>query len=234
MTANNSTPADGQSAVPTEMPSGDDPFKAVREREHARIFDPATQQHPGIILGLALANRKFRDPNTDEVRDIYINVPGDDVQITLPTGGSPPRPTSALCTVVDFYESKMHEYDSTLAFMPLSELQKIRRMFGPDGEGTVSSIQIKLKPGANLEGAQRKLTALFPPDIYPYQVQTWMDVQRPLLAAVQLEITILNILLFLIIAVAGFGILATFFMIVVEKTKGHWDPESAGRCPAAA
>jgi lipoprotein-releasing system permease protein len=34
-----------------------------------------------------------------------------------------------------------------------------------------------------------------------------------------MEITVLNILLFLIIAVAGFGILATFFMIVVEKTR---------------
>ena len=34
-----------------------------------------------------------------------------------------------------------------------------------------------------------------------------------------MELTILNILLFLIIAVAGFGILATFYMIVVEKTK---------------
>ena len=43
--------------------------------------------------------------------------------------------------------------------------------------------------------------------------------QGPLLAAVQMETTLLNILLFLIIAVAGFGILATFFMIVVEKTK---------------
>jgi lipoprotein-releasing system permease protein len=39
------------------------------------------------------------------------------------------------------------------------------------------------------------------------------------LAAVQMETTILNILLFMIIAVAGFGILATFFMIVVEKTR---------------
>ncbi len=43
--------------------------------------------------------------------------------------------------------------------------------------------------------------------------------QGPLLSAVRLETTILNILLFLIIAVAGFGILATFFMIVVEKTR---------------
>ncbi|MEC7980060.1 MAG: FtsX-like permease family protein [Planctomycetota bacterium] len=208
-----------QAAGDLVMPQGADPFKAVRESEHTQIFDPATQQHPGIILGMALANRKFRDPETGDVRDVYINVPGDDIQITLPTGGSPPRPTFALCTVVDFYESKMHEYDSTLAFMPLSELQKIRQMFGPDGEGTVSSIQIKLKPGADLEAAKEKLVAMFPPDIYPYQIQTWKDVQRPLLAAVQLEITILNILLFLIIAVAGFGILATFFMIVVEKTK---------------
>ena len=43
--------------------------------------------------------------------------------------------------------------------------------------------------------------------------------QGPLLAAVRMETVILNILLFLIIAVAGFGILATFFMIVVEKTR---------------
>jgi lipoprotein-releasing system permease protein len=43
--------------------------------------------------------------------------------------------------------------------------------------------------------------------------------QGPLLAAVRMETTILNILLFMIIAVAGFGILATFFMIVVEKTR---------------
>ena len=52
-----------------------------------------------------------------------------------------------------------------------------------------------------------------------YNIQTWRDKQGPLLAAVQMETLILNVLLFLIIAVAGFGILAIFFMIVVEKTK---------------
>ena len=59
----------------------------------------------------------------------------------------------------------------------------------------------------------------FPPEVFAYNIQTWRDMQGPLLAAVRLETTILNILLFLIIAVAGFGILATFFMIVVEKTR---------------
>jgi lipoprotein-releasing system permease protein len=36
---------------------------------------------------------------------------------------------------------------------------------------------------------------------------------------VQMETAVLNVLLFMIIAVAGFGILAIFFMIVVEKTR---------------
>ena len=48
---------------------------------------------------------------------------------------------------------------------------------------------------------------------------TWRDKQGALLAAVQMETTILNVLLFMIIAVAGFGILAIFYMIVVEKTR---------------
>ncbi len=50
-------------------------------------------------------------------------------------------------------------------------------------------------------------------------VSTWEDKQSALLAAVRMEMAILNILLFLIIAVAGFGILAIFLMIVVEKTR---------------
>jgi lipoprotein-releasing system permease protein len=50
-------------------------------------------------------------------------------------------------------------------------------------------------------------------------VQTWEDKQGPLLAAISVERGILNVLLFLIVGVAGFGILAIFTMIVVEKTR---------------
>ena len=52
-----------------------------------------------------------------------------------------------------------------------------------------------------------------------FVVSTWEQKQGPLLAAVQVEQNILNMLLFFIIAVAGFGILAIFSMIVVEKTR---------------
>lgn len=81
----------------------------------------------------------------------------------------------------------------------------------------VNSIQIKLKPGVDGSALRDKLQAEFHPELYV--VSTWQDKQSALLAAVQMETAILNILLFLIIAVAGFGILAIFFMIVVEKTR---------------
>jgi lipoprotein-releasing system permease protein len=81
----------------------------------------------------------------------------------------------------------------------------------------VNVIQIKLKPGADGDAVRDKLQAKFSPALY--EVYTWRDQQGALLAAVQMESAILNVLLFLIIAVAGFGILAIFYMIVVEKTR---------------
>jgi lipoprotein-releasing system permease protein len=121
-------------------------------------------------------------------------------------------------TVVDLYESKMSEYDSSFVFIPIRKLQELRGMIDPTTkEGLVNSIQIKLKPGADGDAVRDKLAAQFPSE--EYIVETWRDKQGPLLAAVWMETAILNVLLFLIITVAGFGILAIFYMIVVEKTR---------------
>jgi lipoprotein-releasing system permease protein len=186
---------------------------AVAAASITQDFDAAREQHPGIILGIAIGSVRQRDPE-GKVADYYLCRPGDDVCVTFASAGSPPKAVNATCTVVDFYESKMSEYDSGFAFVPLSWLQQQRVM----GDA-VTTIQLKLRPEANLNLVRDRLRAHFPIDQFQYRIQTWRDMQGPLLAAVQMETTLLNILLFLIIAVAGFGILATFFMIVVEKTK---------------
>ncbi|MCA9141648.1 MAG: FtsX-like permease family protein [Planctomycetaceae bacterium] len=202
------------SAVPSDPYST--PGEAGAEGDD---FDPAIDQNTGIILGIATCSIRGRDAD-DKVRDYYLSRPGDDVQVYFPNAGSSPKPVSCSLTVVDLYESKMSEYDATFAFMPIERLQELRGMFDPLTNTTyVTSIQMKLRPGADLNGVRDKLRAAFPADQYPYRIETWRDLQGPLLAAVHMETTILNILLFLIIAVAGFGILATFFMIVVEKTR---------------
>jgi lipoprotein-releasing system permease protein len=84
-------------------------------------------------------------------------------------------------------------------------------------EGRVTSIQIRLKDEyRDKKAVVERLKSMFGNSL---QVLTWEDKQGPLLAAISIEKGILNILLFLIIAVAGFGILAIFSMIVVEKTR---------------
>jgi lipoprotein-releasing system permease protein len=189
-----------------------DPF-ANRPEVQTDGFDAAKQQHPGVVLGIAMIG--FRLPEGD---DRFYVVPGDDVKLTTVTVGQPPKDVSNTFTVVDLYESKMSEYDAKFVFVPIEELQRMRGMIDPTtGVGLINAIQIRLKPGADGEAVRDKLRAAFPPELYG--VYTWRDKQGALLAAVEMEITILNILLFMIIAVAGFGILAIFYMIVVEKTR---------------
>src|SRR5207248_113047 len=98
-------------------------------------------------------------------------------------------------------------------------LQQLRGL-GEDETAAVNQIQIKARPGVDLDQLAAKLKGVLSKN-WPlrFQVQTWEQKQGPLLAAVSVEQSILNILLFFIIAVAGFGILAIFSMIVVEKTR---------------
>jgi lipoprotein-releasing system permease protein len=181
--------------------------------DQVKTFDMAKEQCTGVVLGIAMSS--FRKQDGEEHFRV---LPGDDVQLSFPTAGAPPKISSDKFTIVDFYESKMLEYDQTFVFMPIKELQKQRGMIDPaTGVGYVNAIEIKLKPGADGNAVRDKLRAAFAPGLY--HVETWRDKQGALLAAVQMETTLLNILLFLIIAVAGFGILAIFFMIVVEKTR---------------
>jgi lipoprotein-releasing system permease protein len=189
-----------------------DPFKAVRPEE-GETMDPSREQFTGIVPGIGLAS--FRD--SDGV-DRFLVLPGDDVKVTFPTAGTPPKAVSDSFTIVDFYESKMSEYDSNFVFVPIDSLQRMRGMVDPQtGIASVNSIQVRLRPGADLDAVRDRLRRAFPAEMYA--VSTWRDKQGPLLSAVEMEMAVLNILLFLIIAVAGFGILAIFFMIVVEKTR---------------
>src|SRR5437667_4060930 len=106
----------------------------------------------------------------------------------------------------------MSDYDSNVVFVPLDYLQLLRTM-----EGRVTGIEIKLQDYAKAPEVVDYLRRVLPPQVY--HVQTWEDKQGPLLAAISIEKGILNVLLFLIVGVAGFGVLAIFSMIVVEKTR---------------
>jgi lipoprotein-releasing system permease protein len=195
---------DAEDDSPTDAPVDDGPLKAC------------------VYVGAQLISFRTEDKAEKKARTVMMVQPGDDVTISTVSAGKPPEGRSFNATVVDIFKSGMSEYDSNLVFMNLDELQRVRGMISPpddpvNGMRRITSIQIKLKNFADAKIVADRLQAAFPPGFY--QVRTWEQKQGPLLAAVDVESTILNVLLFMIIAVAGFGILAIFFMIVVEKTR---------------
>ncbi|MEX0724627.1 MAG: FtsX-like permease family protein [Planctomycetaceae bacterium] len=180
--------------------------------------DPELPMEAKLFIGLQLISFSYENQETGKVEVAMMARPGDDVKISTVNSATPPTPTHFVATIVDTFESGMSEYDSNLVFCNLEHLQKIRGMIDPQtGEKAFTSIQIKLKDYNDADAVVERLKAEFQPGLF--SVKTWEQKQGPLLAAVDVESAILNVLLFLIIAVAGFGILAIFYMIVVEKTR---------------
>ena len=188
----------------------DDPFRGALEKDAlAQVPDQ------GAILGFALATHHLPSG-----QDYYLAPVGAKVILSFPTAGRTPKAMQDDFTVVGYSKSGMSEYDSMHVFVPIGRLQWLRGTGDGKGRGAVTHIQVKTRPGTDLD----KLAAAIQTDlerIRPmyFRVSTWEQKQGPLLAAVAVEQSILNMLLFFIIAVAGFGILATFSMIVVEKTR---------------
>lgn len=170
----------------------------------------------GAIIGWALGT--FHRPGTSV--DDFLAPPGTKVGLVFPKAGTRPEAAYDDFSVVGYFKSGMSEYDSTHVYIPLERLQEMRLLSDHKGRGAVNAVQIKVKPGVDIDDVASKVqTALETLHPNTFRVQTWEQKQGPLLAAVSIEQSILNMLLFFIIAVAGFGILAIFSMIVVEKTR---------------
>ena len=166
----------------------------------------------GIIIGYALAHVREKGAHADaEQKDFPLLEPGDEVVVTT-VSGAKEMPVRSRFTVVDFIKTEMSEYDGNYVFVPLDYLQHLRTM-----EDRATAILIRLKNYDDAPAVVDYLGQFFPKEAY--QVSTWEQKQGPLLGAIAIEKGLLNILLFLIIAVAGFGILAIFTMIVSEKTR---------------
>ncbi len=184
----------------------------------AKPADPNAPLPGRLYVGLGLISFPYDETGTGKVKTQMMVRPGDDVVISTIGTSTPPEPCRFNATVVDVFKCGMSEYDSSLVFCNLEYLQQMRGMYAPvTGVRNVTSIQIKLKNFDDADEVVKSLKAAFPPGVFT--VRTWEQKQGPLLAAVEVESAILNVLLFLIIAVAGFGILAIFYMIVVEKTR---------------
>ena len=162
---------------------------------------PQATEKPGIILGRELAIRL----------GAFV---GDTVTVVSPVG-----PISAMgmvpkirtFAVAGIFQSGMYEYDSSLAYIDLSEAQKFFNM-----GGTVTGIEIKVTDVFRASEIARNVEQALG---FSYGARDWMQMNRNLFSALKLEKTMMFLLLVLITIVASFNIVSTLTMIVTEKQK---------------
>lgn len=141
---------------------------------------------------------------------------GDSITLISPEGratvaGMMPRIKAY--PVAAIFDVGMFEYDSGLVFMPFEESQiffKLKR-----GEDTaVSSIELMVSHPNLAKGVAQQIAAnkaLF--------VQSWEDSNAQFFNALQVERSVMFLILTLIILVAAFNIISSLIMLVRDKTR---------------
>jgi lipoprotein-releasing system permease protein len=172
-------------------------------RSHLRSgsLDPLQTGEGALLLGAELA------------RTLGV-ITGEAITVISPKGALTAVglvPKMRRYTVAGLVEVGMHEYDSTLAFMSLPMAQE----FAGLGSG-VSGIDVKLLDPFD---AKRVGAAIAAQLGFPYWMRNWMDMNRNLFAALQLEKLALFIIVTIIVLVAAFAIIGHLVLLVAEKRK---------------
>jgi lipoprotein-releasing system permease protein len=180
----------------------------------ADLAKPGEKGEPGIILGKELASRL----------GAFL---GSSVTAISPTGEIGPMgivPKLKKFTVVGIFDSGMFEYDSSLAYIPLAEAQKLL-----DYGDAVNGIEVKVDDIFLSGQIARAIASRLD---FPYGARDWKEMNKSLFSALQLEKIMMFIILVLIILVASFNIVSTLTMIVVEKGREIAILKAMGATPA--
>jgi lipoprotein-releasing system permease protein len=162
---------------------------------------PLVNGQPAILLGMELA------------RMLGVVV-GDPVTVISPKGAVTAVgmvPKMRRYVVAGTVEVGMYEYDSSIAYLALPAAQDFADL--PAG---VTGIEVKLADpfDAKRVGAQisRQLG-------FAYWIRDWMEMNRNLFAALQLEKLALFVIVIIIVLVAAFAIIGHLVLLVAEKRK---------------
>ncbi len=150
----------------------------------------------GVVLGADLA------------RSLKVYV-GDKLTLIAPQGSVTPAgvvPRVRSFTVVGIFEVGMYEYDAGLALINLQDAQRLYQM----GE-TVSGVRLKVDDLFAAPRIARELAATINADAY---LHDWTKSHANFFRAVQIEKTMMFIILSLIVAVAAFNLVSTLVMAV--------------------
>ncbi|MDP3478951.1 MAG: lipoprotein-releasing ABC transporter permease subunit [Desulfoprunum sp.] len=167
------------------------------------LIQEPTARVPHIILGKNLAE------------DLQVDV-GDRVRLISPSGPLTPMgviPKVKTCKVSGIFESGMFEYDSSLAYMSIANVQ------GFLGIGDIAhGIEVKIEE-KDLNRADQIATDITAKLGHGFNSRDWMSMNHNLFAAFKLEKIGMFICMTLIILVAALNIISALVMVVMEKSR---------------
>ncbi|KQX99054.1 cell division protein FtsX [Rhodanobacter sp. Root480] len=110
--------------------------------------------------------------------------------------------------VAGVFELGMEQFDSGLALVNMSDAEKLNSLTGPTG------IRLRLDNLFNARPVARELADQLG---QVYRVQTWMDTNANLFAALSMEKMVMFVILSLIILVAVINLISMLMMLVTDK-----------------
>ncbi len=155
-----------------------------------------------LIIGSSLA-RALRATNGDKISLMSAN------SGTATPFGTMPR-IMAYPAVSSFFVG-MYEYDSGYIFMPLETAQKYLNI-----ENSVTHIDLFLTDAEQSENVVRALDSLLPDG---FIIRDWRDLNRGFVGALQVESSVMFLILMLIVIVAAFNIISSLVMLVKDKNR---------------
>ena len=169
-----------------------------------RIYGSALDTIKGdeLVIGSALA-RALKVTRGDNVSLISANGG------TATPFGTMPRIMSY--PVVSSFFMGMYEYDSGYIFMPLKSAQKYLNI-----NDSVTHIDLFLTDAEESERVVKALDSLLPDG---FIIRDWRDLNRGFVGALQVESSVMFLILLLIVIVAAFNIISSLVMLVKDKNK---------------
>ncbi len=140
---------------------------------------------------------------------------GDKVSLISANGGTATPfgtvPRIMAYPAVSSFFAGMYEYDNGYIFMPLSTAQKYLNI-----ENSVTHIDLFLSDAEQSEVVVKALDALLPDG---FVIRDWRDLNRGFVGALQVESSVMFLILLLIVIVAAFNIISSLVMLVKDKNK---------------
>jgi lipoprotein-releasing system permease protein len=164
------------------------------------VLDPAVRDERfNILLGADLAS------------SLGVHV-GDSVQLVVPRADATVlgvQPRMRQFHVKGLFRAGMYEYDSAMAIAHHQDLAALFRY----GDG-VSGLRLKVTDVDRAAQIAREVALSLPEGA---RISDWTRKHRNLFSAIQMEKTVMFVILALIIAVAAFNIVSTMVMVVTDK-----------------